>query len=186
MPWRRSIAVALVIAAAPFERAASASLPDGRKTVALVAADGTKLPIGHVTFTGDASGASIEVKLDSPEFGDEFLSMRPFRCLPGPKEMWCHLEYPYANRKRVSANDLTDLEYALLFLFKPPTGFGIDAWNGLYFKMTLGEAGAIDGVLHEADYNVLAVPPEASNLRPIGALTPMTAPAHRFVGVEIR
>jgi hypothetical protein len=71
-------------------------------------------------------------------------------------------------------------------LFKPPNGFGIDAWNGLYFKMKLGDEGTIDGMLHEADFNVLAVPPDPTNVRPIGALTPMTGTSHRFASVQIR
>jgi hypothetical protein len=94
--------VALIMLVTWGQRVAAASLPEGKKTISLIAADGSKLPIGQVTFTGDAAGATITVKIDAPEFGDEFLSMRPFRCLPDPKEMWCHLEYPYSNAKHIS------------------------------------------------------------------------------------
>lgn len=185
---RRTLALAiagLMLALAPCSAIAGA-LPEGRKTITLVAADGAKLAIGDVTFASDGEGAKIEVTLDAPEFGDEFLSMRPFRCLAGTKEMWCHLAYPYETKGRVTLGDLADLEYALLFLFKPPAGYGIDAWNGLYFKMMLDGGGGISGALHEADFNLLAVPPDGNNARPIGTLTPVEPDAHRFARVEIR
>lgn len=162
------------------------ALPEGRKTITLVAADGTRLSIGTVVFAPAGDGATVSLTLDAPEFGDEFLSMRPFRCLPDAKEMWCHLPYPYATRGKITADDLVDLEYALLFLFKPPGAYGIDAWNGLYFKLMLDDAG-LSGTLHEADFNVLAVPPADSDLRPIphSALKP-AAESRRFARMEIR
>ncbi len=158
------------------------------KAITLVAADGMRLDIGHVTFAGDQAGAAIAVVLDAPQFTDEFLSMRPFRCIAGTKESWCHLPYPYQTKAHVTPDDLTDLEYALLFLFKPPAGYGIDAWNGLYFQLALAPDGSIGGALHEVDLNILAVPPMAGNLRPIAraALTPVAADSHRFARIEIR
>lgn len=168
--------------------AAAAALPQGRKDITLIAEDGTRQSIGHVTFTASGDAATFDVVLDAPDFSDEFLSMRPFRCLSGAKEMWCHLAYPYELKRTVTANDLTDLEYALLFLFKPPAGYGIDAWNGLYFKLALADDGSLSGGLNETDMNILASPPEAGNLRPIAAvaLTPVTASAHRFQSIEIK
>jgi hypothetical protein len=168
--------------------AAAATLPTGKKAITLVAADGMRLDIGHVTFAGDQAGAAIAVVLDAPQFTDEFLSMRPFRCIAGTKESWCHLPYPYQTKAHVTPDDLTDLEYALLFLFKPPAGYGIDAWNGLYFQLALAPDGSIGGALHEVDLNILAVPPMAGNLRPIAraALTPVAADSHRFARIEIR
>ena len=127
------------------------------------------------------------MKLDSPDFTDEFLSMRPFRCLAGAKRMWCHLEYPYGTRGRMTAGDLLDLEYALLFLWRPYDRPSIDAWNGLYFKLAVGPDGAIAGELHEADFNVLAVPPGEPNARPIGqAPTPATPGTQVWDRIEIR
>lgn len=168
--------------------ALAAELPKGKASIILVAADGAKLKIGSVQFTPEGDGAKIDVALDAPEFAEEFLSMRPFRCLAGAKETWCHLAYPYTWNGHVTADDLIDLEYALLFLFKPPAGYGIDAWNGLYFKLAIAEDGSIAGDLHEADFNVLAVPPDKSVLRPIphSALTATSPEAHRFARVEIR
>lgn len=163
-------------------------LPQGRKTITLVGAEGARLDIGHVTFTGADGGAAIAVQLDSPELKDEFLSMRPFRCLPDPEEMWCHLAYPYESKNFVTPADLTDLEYALLFLFKSPQSYGIDAWNGLYFKLEHDGAGGLSGKLHETDLNQLSVPGEPGNLRPIthAALTPAHGGTHRFSSIEIK
>ncbi len=178
--------LAVIMAAGP--AIAASTLPDGTKTITLVAHDGTKQAIGSVTFTPDAGGAKIAVALDAPEFSEEFLSMRPFRCLPNKKEMWCHLAYPYATKGHITAGDLADLEYSILFLFKPPAGYGIDAWNGLYFKLSLEDDGSLSGKLHETDFNPLGVPPESGNLRPIDpkSLTPVATDAHRFGRVEIR
>lgn len=178
----------LALASADRAGAGAGALPEGERTITLVAADGTRLDIGRVTFTAAGEGRSISVVLDTPALKDEFLSMRPFRCLPDAKEMWCHLAYPYASAGMITADDLTDLEYRLLFLFKPPTAYGIDAWNGLYFRLALGGAGIITGTLHETDLNVLAVPPAEGEMRPItpAALTATAEDAHRFARVEIK
>ncbi len=161
------------------------SVPQAANSVSQVLMSDT---LGTVTFAADGEITTFDVALDAPEFAEEFLSMRPFRCLAGAKETWCHLPYPYETKKRSAANDLADLEYAVLFLFKPPAGYGIDAWNGLYFKLAMDNDGNLDGTLHEADFNVLAVPPERGNLRPVehSALTPVTAGAHRFSRLKIR
>lgn len=154
----------------------------------LKSADGSTLVIGTATFTPDGAGATVSVQMTAPEFQDEFLSMRPFRCLAGDRETWCHLEYPYEVKGHVTAGDLVDLEYKLLFLFKPPAGYGIDAWNGLYFKLALQEDGTISGNLHDVDLNVLAVPPEDRKARVIGHkdLTAVEQASHRFARIEIR
>jgi hypothetical protein len=167
---------------------ADTPLPQGTKTISLIAADGTRQVIGHVTFETVKDATTFDVQIDAPEFSDEFLSMRPFRCLPDAKEMWCHLAYPYELKRLITAADLTDLEYALLFLFKPPAGYGIDAWNGLYFKLALADDGVIVGGLNESDFNVLASPPEKGVTRPIAAsaLTAVADDAHRFAKIEIK
>jgi hypothetical protein len=166
----------------------SGPLPEGVKTVSLVTASGDRLDIGKALFTADGDGAKFEVRLDAPLFGEEFLSMRPFRCLPDPKEMWCYLSYPYATKARIAADDLMDLEYALLFLFKPPAGYGIDAWNGLYFKLALRDDGAISGDVYETDFNILAAPPDVEFARPIthSGLTKTEPTAHRFSRIEVK
>jgi hypothetical protein len=183
----RSLFCTLMLVTVSSIAAAEPALPQGSKTISLIAADGTRQMVGHVNFTPDGDASKFDVLLDAPEFGDEFLSMRPFRCLADVKEMWCHLEYPYDLKKRVTSADLTDLEYALLFLFKPPAGYGIDAWNGLYFKLSMTGDGSIAGTLNEGDFNVLASPPETGNMRPLAnaALTPVST-GHRFTSIEIK
>ncbi len=170
--------------------AASAESPalSGTKSIALITAAGEHLTLGRVTFTPDGDGALFKLELDNPELKPEFLSMRPFRCLQDPKEWWCHLDYPYDLKRRVTPADLTDLEYSLLFITKGPNAFGIDAWNGLYFHLDQGPDGTLSGNVHEVDLNVLAVPPADRGAHMIGpaALTLSEPTAHRFARVEIR
>ena len=181
-----------VTAAATACLAASPTFADiapGERTITLVAADGQRLKLGRASLAPrEGGGLGVKITLDAPEFQDEFLSMRPFRCLTAHKEMWCHLPYPYETRGTISNSDLVDLEYALLFLFKPPTAYGIDAWNGLYFKLAVEPDGAIAGAAHEVDLDVLATPPADRKARTIAPadLTPVAPTAHAFTRVEIR
>jgi hypothetical protein len=99
-------------------------------------------------------------------FGDYFLSMRPFRCIERGETMLCHLPYPYENRRRLGREALTDLEYDLLFIARSPTEYGIDPWNGRYFRLRW-EGDGIVGDLYETDLGILAAPPEGGNLRPL-------------------
>lgn len=178
----------LLLAVAVNVPPARADLPTGKRTVTLFAADGEKQVIGHVELTPDKNGAEAIFTLGAPEFENKFLSMRPFQCIPHAKEWWCHMEYPWNLRKRITADDLTDLEYQLLFLFKPPASFGVDAWNGLYFKLTLTDDGTLKGDLHEVDLNEIAVEPEEAFARPIAPsdLTKVNPTKHRFARIEIR
>jgi hypothetical protein len=167
----------------------SKALSPGERSITLVAADGTRLPVGRISLAArEGGGFGLTVKLDGPEFTDEFLSMRPFRCLTVSREMWCHLPYPYETSGIVRDGDLVDLEYALLFLFKPPTAYGIDAWNGLYFKLTVEPDGSIAGTVNEVNLDVLATPPNDRAARVIGHgdLTPVGLGSHAFARVEIR
>ena len=55
-----------------------------------------------------------------------------------------------------------------LSLWKGSTEYGINMWNGAYYK--LGEDdGRLIGTLHEMDMDVLSAPPDAGNLRPLEA-----------------
>lgn len=176
----------LAVMAINLVQAHASPLPDGERSIYLIDAANQKLKIGTVRFRASGERSSFEVKLAAPELSDEFLSMRPFTCLRDDKEMWCHLPYPYDLKGEVAEDDLTDLEYSLLFLFKRPQEFGIDAYKGLYFKLASGASG-IDGTLHEADLSVLASPPPQGVDRPIGHLTPSSGGfEHRFVALEIR
>ncbi len=191
---RRAIGIAVLalgylgLVAFAAAEAGPAALPEGQKIITLTSADGTALVIGTAAFIADGTGAKVSVQMSAPEYQDEFLSMRPFRCLPGDKETWCHLEYPYEVAGHVTAADLVDLEYKLLFLFKPPAGYGIDAWNGLYFKLAVQDDGTISGNVHDVDLNVLAVPPDDRKARVVTHkdLTAVEPGSHRFARVVIR
>ena len=138
----------------------------GRKTIRLVDAQGNDVIIGSIDFAPTPSGTSYKIALSEAEFGDYFLSMRPFRCLAGPDKHWCHVPYPYENRHEVSDTNLTDLEYDFLFVWKGATDYGINMWNGVYYKLEI-EQDRIVGRLHEMNMDILAVPPDAGELRPI-------------------
>ncbi len=159
---------------------------EGDKSIVLIGADNQEVVIGRVTFTKLDNGSKIDVKLDESQFVNKFLSMRPFQCIDGKTQSLCHLVYPYKTHKMVTADDMTDLEYELLFLHKKPGEYGINAWNGIYYDLTKGKDGRIHGVLMETDMNVLAVPPETEYARPIADLTKGQASQHLYPRLEIR
>lgn len=159
----RNALSALLLLAAP---ALATALPE-KAGIFLIDAEGKEIALGTVTFSGAEDTKKIAVSIESPKFTDQFLSMRPFRCLQGDTEWFCYLPYPYDIKNEISADDLTDLEYHLLFVRKKPAEFGIDAWNGLYYKLRLEDSGEITGELLEGDLNVLASPPEGTYARPI-------------------
>ena len=139
---------------------------DRPMTITLQASENESVDIGQITFTAKGEGYSYELKLDEDKFEKQFLSMRPFDCMQKPKMMICHLPYPYQNNRFITADDMTDLEYELMFLHKYPGAYGIDAYNGIYYQMKMTDKG-IEGLLHDVDMNELKVPPEEGNLRPI-------------------
>jgi len=136
--------------------------------VYLVDNDQKETRIGDIGFTevGDGS-AAIQVQIDTEVFNGHFLSMRPFNCLEGETEWFCYLEYPYDLRSTVTPTDLSDLEYQLLFILKRTSEFGIDAWNGLYYKLELESNGEITGTLFEGDLNSLQSPPSEKYAKPV-------------------
>lgn len=136
------------------------------------------LGIGLLELSED----SHEFEPDENLFTNHFLSMRPFRCFNQDKVMWCYLPYPYEKPAEVSADDMRSLEYDLLFIHRSANDYGIDAWNGLYFKVVDAKGGAtggadgdnggnvageIVGELREVDLNILASPPENGIVWPI-------------------
>lgn len=126
----------------------------------LIASDNSETRIGSIKFsTINEKQVDISVDMDNAVFSEHFLSMRPFRCLQGVKEWFCYLEYPYELKNVISVNDLSDLEYQLLFIKKTSSEFGINAWNGLYYKLTIQDNGEITGTLFEGDLNTLQSPP---------------------------
>ncbi len=134
----------------------------------LVDSDQAETKIGEVSFTSaDNDRAAVVVDMDNSVFTEHFLSMRPFRCLLGEAEWFCYLEYPYDLRSVVTPDDLSDLEYQLLFIRKTPSEFGIDAWNGLYYRLEIEADGSITGNLLEGDLNSLQSPPAEKYSKPV-------------------
>lgn len=156
----------LVVTTLALSFSAVASTFNSPLTIYLQPNEGERIPIGSLELTPKNQGHEIKVVLNDEHFEDHFLSMRPFKCLPHPDKMLCHLVYPYANDRFISEKDLTDLEYALLFLHKSQAEYGIDAWNGMYYEMTRTDKG-FSGELRETDLNVLVAPPKDGNKRPI-------------------
>ena len=134
------------------------------RTVFLEAQDGSRVNVATVQIESDGG---YTVTMAEMPFADHFLSMRPFRCLEGPGKHWCHVPYPYDIARNVSA-DLTDLEYDFLFVWKEATEYGINMWNGVYYKLA-DEGGKFVGTLHEMDMDVLSAPPDAGDFRPLQA-----------------
>lgn len=147
-----------------------------------------ELKIGRVEFAplGDDQ-YNVNVTIDSPAFSDQFLSMRPFDCIAEAAEWYCYLPYPYELRRTVSIADLTELEYQLLFIWKSPSDFGIDAWNGVYYQLAWQDDGSLHGTLLQGDLNVLAEPPEP-NSHPIdlGEFIEEGGDKRRFPALVIR
>ena len=138
----------------------------GSKTIKLVEADGRAHPVATVEFRPAGEKSTYTITWDESRFADHFLSMRPFKCLEGTTKYWCRVPYPYPIRRTVSASDLTDLEYDLLFVWKGSTEYGINMWNGVYYQMALND-GRIEGHLNEMDMDKLSAPPDEGNFRPV-------------------
>lgn len=118
------------------------------------------------TTAAETGGVDYKIEWNRSLFDDHFLSMRPFKCLPGNKKLWCHTPYPYEIKRHLSSDDFTDLEYDLVFVWKPEAEYGIDLWNGVYYQLESTDFGW-KGVMHDYDLDNLSVPPPAGELRPI-------------------
>ncbi|WP_425091295.1 hypothetical protein [Tropicimonas sp. S265A] len=142
--------------------AAGAMAAAETRTVFLVDGQGARLAIAKLETTG----ADYTLSMLADPFSNHFLSMRPFKCLDGPTKTWCHVPYPYENARDLSQGP-TDLEYDLLFIWKSATDYGINMWNGVYYKIDAAADGSMTGVMHEMDMDILAVPPPDGEMRPI-------------------
>lgn len=127
--------------------------------------DGAGTEIRVATLSTEGGGYSLA--MEAAPFTDHFLSMRPFKCIEGPAVHWCHLPYPYANARDLSAGT-TDLEYDLLFVWKPAGEYGIDLWRGVYYRIE-PEGTGYRGALWETDLDRLGIPPGPGEMRPIKA-----------------
>jgi len=149
---------------------------------------GDSIDIGSIQFQPAENGEyGIKVSVESDSFNDHFLSMRPFKCLDGAAEWFCHQPYLYPLNNIITEDDVTDLEYQLLFIRKTAKEFGIDAWNGLYFKLARGDDGLWHGHLLEGDLNVLQSPPP-SGVKPIDLAEFIDAETdeRRFTGITLQ
>ena len=93
----------------PFKAVA---LEDGTRAVYLEDGSGHRMHVADL----DVKNGSYNVDMKSEPFTDQFLSMRPFKCIEGPEKMWCHIPYPYEIARDASV-ELTDLEYDFLFVW---------------------------------------------------------------------
>ena len=154
--------------------------------VILESDSGESVVIGTVNFSQVGDSTEFSFSMDASRFSDQFLSMRPFKCLDGDT-MVCHLAYPYDREMRIQGNDLADLEYEFLFIARSSTEYGIDPYNGRYFVLEKVEDGYL-GTAHAVDLNILAGPPEGGNLRPItpADLDVLEAESERFPRLRIR
>lgn len=158
--------LAASVIVSPLSSAIALERFEGTKAIKLVQQDGTAHVVGEILFEANGDAASYRIAWQRDVFSDHFLSMRPFKCVEGQTKYWCRVPYPYENKRRVSEGDLTDLEYDLLFIWKGATEYGINMWNGVYYKLA-AEDQKIVGTLHEIDMNLLSAPPDEGNLRPV-------------------
>ncbi len=144
--------------------------------------------IGDLQTTALGDGLnSYKINWRAEIFEEHFLSMRPFKCVPGGAKLWCHTPYPYEINRQFSEEDLTDLEYDLIFVWKPEGEYGVNLWNGVYYDLTPTEFGWA-GTMQEYDLNILGIPPDAGELRPIKQkdLYEANIEDHLFPFIEIR
>ena len=132
------------------------------RRVYLETVDGSRIDVATLNVSEDGT---YDVDLTDTSFTDHFLSMRPFKCIEGPAKHWCHVPYPYEINRNISS-DLVDLEYDFLFIWKDRTEYGINMWNGVYYKLS-DDGDGLMGELHEMNMDILSAPPPAGELRPI-------------------
>lgn len=145
---------------------ASAQPLQGSKTVRLHARDGTAVVLGQVQFSPQADGRSaFQLTLDHAVFKDFFLSMKEFKCVEAPTEVFCHVPYPYPQPGIVAPGDLAWLEHSLLFMFKMPSEFGAKLWNGVYYQLKPTATG-LEGLPQAVDLNRISAPPDKPGVPP--------------------
>jgi hypothetical protein len=170
-PFRTTLApfaaTLATLVAASIGAARAAEQPSGTKTIVLHSRDGQALPIGHVSFRPDGERAAYAVELDHRRFKDFFLSMKEFKCLEAETEVFCHVPYPYAHPRTMTATDLSWLEHELLFFFKTPQDFGAKLWNGILFRLEATPKGWA-GTPMAVDLNLIGAPPDRKDVAPYG------------------
>ena len=154
----------------------NAEITEGSKQAWFESANGDRVKLGDVELTRDGAGWNLQFSIAEASYSDQFLSMRPFKCLDGVT-MYCRLAYPYEKNNRVEADDWMDLEYEFLFIVRSPKDYGIDPYNGRYYVLS-EQHGKLVGEPKAVDLNILAAPPEA------GVTYPITETELDFIEVE--
>lgn len=119
------------------------------------------LNIAKIHMQPHNGGMKYRLSMNEKQFADYFLNMRPFKCMTDQTNMLCHLAYPYELERSITEKDLAALEHDFLFIRRKPTDYGIDPWNGLYYRLEQ-KGDEYIGQAHEVDLNILAVPPDNS------------------------
>ncbi|WP_428623011.1 hypothetical protein [Sedimenticola sp.] len=114
--------------------------------------------VADISLAPKNSGHSYRLNMQYDRFTDYFLSMKEMKCLEGP-ELMCHLPYPYRNPHWLSDTELHWLEHDLLFMFKQPSEYGANFWNGILYRLTPTDYG-YSGIGMAVDLNELAAPPD--------------------------
>lgn len=168
-PHRRiaGLAAALIACVAPLGLAHAQDALSGERQVLLHGREGKPLRLGTVRFDPESGDRSrFTLALDHGVFKDFFLSMREFKCVEAPTEVFCHVPYPYPTTGIVSRADPAWLEHSLLFMFKTPSEFGAKLWNGIYFKLSAHGQGFV-GRAQAVDLNRIATPPAQAAAPPL-------------------
>ncbi|ORU89602.1 MAG: hypothetical protein A6F71_01150 [Cycloclasticus sp. symbiont of Poecilosclerida sp. M] len=140
----------------------NASPMEGKKKVYLVSSGDELTHIANIVFSKQGDKSSYQIEIEDTPFDDQFLSMRPFQCIMGKKQVMCYVPYPYEAKKTITENELGHLSNDLLFLHKNPSEYGINMWNGIYYKLKqVGQT--IEGKVNEIDMNSIASPPDDLN-----------------------
>jgi len=138
----------------------------GTAQVYLSNSSGERYLIGDLVTADKEQGVEFQFSLKNEIFADYFLSMRPFRCLESDGRMVCYLPYPYEKPTVFTDAEMRPLEYDFLFIHRKKKDYGIDPWNGVYYKLSWHEGG-LQGQAHAVDLNVLASPPENGVIYPL-------------------
>jgi len=136
---------------------------DGNKKVFLESLNGKQLHIANLKLESMADKILYTLAIRDEPFSNQFLTMRPFQCIMGERQVMCHVPYPYIKKGHITERDLSNLSYDLLFLHKSPSEYGINLWNGMLYKLTI-EDNTLVGIVHEVDMNIIASPPENTNM----------------------
>lgn len=143
---------------------------EGQRSILLSNPKGEQVKIGTVEFTAlNADEKTFKVTLAEDQMQEYFLAMRPFKCVSGATQQYCL--FPVSNEPAIiSKNNLTTLEYQLMFMKTKPNALHVNPFNGLYYSLSLENNGEIRGVQKDLDMDPFITPdavPVDKKLRPV-------------------